>query len=286
MPRSLTDDRLRNLNASGHIGADLPWLCLFSNTALSSLPDKRQSLLRDPPRIAALASRSGERAMRNRSCALVAYRVRSVNAGRERREPRRADGKGKIMDFALIARVLSMRRKLRAREHWTAKGIADHRQEQLRVLRAHAQAHSPFYRRFHAGAESKSLNELPVLTKSELMSSFDELVTDPAVRLASVRTHLDALQGDDLFLGKYRVTRTSGSTGHPGVFLSDPWEWATVCRPSATREHLSRPYLGPCATSSPPDRVHSLQALNGTPVPACWRSTSTRPAVASPRTYF
>jgi phenylacetate-CoA ligase len=151
-----------------------------------------------------------------------------MNAGRKGRERRRGDGDGKIMDLPLIARVLSMRRMLRARERWAAESVSAHRQEQLRALRAHAQAHSPFYRRFHAGSESKPLNELPVLTKSELMSSFDELVTDRAVHLASVRTHFDALKGDELFLKKYRVTRTSGSTGHPSLFLSDPWEWANI----------------------------------------------------------
>jgi len=132
------------------------------------------------------------------------------------------------MNLALIARVLSMRRGLRSRERWSAGQISAHREKQLRALRAHAYQRSPFYARFHAGAGSKPLNELPVLTKSELMSRFDELVTDRAVRLAGVHTHLNALKRDELFLGKYRVTRTSGSTGHPGIFLSDAGEWASI----------------------------------------------------------
>ena len=132
------------------------------------------------------------------------------------------------MDFPLIARVLLMRRALRARERWPANRIAAHREEQLRLLRAHAYAHSPFYRRFHAGAQASPLHELPVLTKGELMSSFDALVTDRAVHVAAVRAHLNELKEDELFLGKYRVTRTSGSTGHPGIFLSAPREWASI----------------------------------------------------------
>ena len=56
----------------------------------------------------------------------------------------------------------------------------------LRLLREHAYARSPFYRRFHKGLEDRPLNELPVLTKATLMEHFDELVTDPTVRLADV----------------------------------------------------------------------------------------------------
>jgi phenylacetate-CoA ligase len=132
------------------------------------------------------------------------------------------------MDLALIARVLLMRRTLRARQHWPSDQIAAFRTEQLRLLRAYAYTHSPFYRTFHAGAEARPLAELPVLTKAALMNGFDDLVTDHAVRLASIRVHLGQIRNDELFLGRYRVTRTSGSTGSPGVFLSDRSEWASI----------------------------------------------------------
>ena len=130
------------------------------------------------------------------------------------------------MDVTLLMRVLSMRRVLRRHERWNANQIEAHQTAQLRTLRAHAYTHSRFYRKFHSGSETKPLHELPVLTKSELMSNFDDLVTDPDVHLAGVHAYLEHLQGDDLFRGKYRVTRTAGSTGKPGVFLSDPMEWA------------------------------------------------------------
>jgi phenylacetate-CoA ligase len=132
------------------------------------------------------------------------------------------------MDLALFIRVLSMRRVLRKHERWSASQIAAHQAEQLRILRRHAYTHSDFYRRFHAGSEGKPLHELPVLTKAELMSNFDSLVTDRDLRLTEVRAHLDHLHGDELFLGKYRVTRTAGSTGNPGIFINDALEWANI----------------------------------------------------------
>jgi phenylacetate-coenzyme A ligase PaaK-like adenylate-forming protein len=60
------------------------------------------------------------------------------------------------------------------------------------------------------------------------MSAFDEVVTAPEIRLADVERHLQMLHSNDRFLGKFWVSRTSGSTGHPGIFLVDRDEWATV----------------------------------------------------------
>lgn len=60
------------------------------------------------------------------------------------------------------------------------------------------------------------------------MQHFDELVTDPTVRLANVEAHLAGLRGDERFLDRYRVGATSGSTGRRGIFIWDPDEWATI----------------------------------------------------------
>jgi putative adenylate-forming enzyme len=132
------------------------------------------------------------------------------------------------MNLPLILRVLSMRRVLRGHERWRRRQIAQHQLLRLAELRAHAYAHSHFYRKFHLGSETKPLEQLPVLKKSELMNGFDDLVVDRNVRLADVRAHLKQLTSDELYLGKYRVTQTSGSTGMPGIFLADSIEWATM----------------------------------------------------------
>jgi phenylacetate-coenzyme A ligase PaaK-like adenylate-forming protein len=61
-----------------------------------------------------------------------------------------------------------------------------------------------------------------------LMEHFDELVTDRAIRLEEAKTHMRNLTGDELFLGHYWVNATSGSSGHPGIFLFNRAEWITV----------------------------------------------------------
>jgi phenylacetate-coenzyme A ligase PaaK-like adenylate-forming protein len=98
----------------------------------------------------------------------------------------------------------------------------------LRALRDHAYARSSFYARLHRGLELRPLHELPIVTKADVMDHFDELVTDPRTHLADVRAHLETITGDELFLHRYRVVATAGTTGRPGLFLTDEREWATV----------------------------------------------------------
>jgi putative adenylate-forming enzyme len=132
------------------------------------------------------------------------------------------------MNLAFVTRVVRERRRLRRQERWAGARLDAHRAEELAALRRYAVAHSPFYRRFHGGYESRPLAELPVLTKAQLMESFDDLVTDREVRLADLREFLASLEGYRLFRDRYWVARTSGSTGNPGVFLWNRAEWTTV----------------------------------------------------------
>jgi putative adenylate-forming enzyme len=132
------------------------------------------------------------------------------------------------MNTRIIFKVLWLRRQLRRRDHWTRQQLEEHQAHAIRLLRKHAYARSPFYRRLHAGLTDSPLQELPVLTKAMVMEHFDELVTDPSVRLADVEAHLAALRGNERFRGRYWVASTSGSTGRRGLFLWNFAEWTTV----------------------------------------------------------
>ncbi len=132
------------------------------------------------------------------------------------------------MDLQIVLSVLAEIRQFRKRDHWTRELLEAHQANALRDLRAYAYAHSPFYQRFHRGLTGAPLEKLPVLTKAMLMENFDELVTDRAIRLEQAKAHMRALTGDERFLGRYRVNATSGSSGHPGIFLFNRAEWTTV----------------------------------------------------------
>lgn len=129
-----------------------------------------------------------------------------------------------------LLRLLWLRGQLLRHDHWTRARLQAHQARALEALRAYAYARSRFYQRFHRGLESRPFTELPVLAKAALMEHFDELVSDPSVRLKDAEAHLARLQEGEhgLYLGRYRVNATSGSTGRRGLFLYNSVEWLHV----------------------------------------------------------
>ncbi len=125
----------------------------------------------------------------------------------------------------------------RQHEGWTRQQLLDYQAEALQSCREYAYAHSSFYRRFHQGLMDRPLQELPVLTKGILMEHFDDLVTDPAVRLDDVRQYLDRADAGKLFLDRYRIVATSGSTGQPGIFIYSRTEGAIIANSFSRFQH-------------------------------------------------
>jgi putative adenylate-forming enzyme len=136
----------------------------------------------------------------------------------------------------LIALRVLWKRSVQERScRWTRSELHRHQEERCASLRRYAMDHSQFYARFHRGMANRPLQDLPILTKATVMENFDELVTDPAVRLADLETFLKQDPGPKLFRDRYVVLATSGSTGRRGVFLFNEQEWmnavASITRP-------------------------------------------------------
>jgi phenylacetate-CoA ligase len=132
------------------------------------------------------------------------------------------------MNAEVIARVLWFRRQLRGRERWPRPRLDAHRSGALDRLRAHAYRHSPFYREFHGGLKNRPLSELPVLTKSVLMSRFDEVSTDRALHRANLEAYLGRSDSEPRFADRYWVSSTSGSSGLRAIVPSNVHEWSTI----------------------------------------------------------
>lgn len=99
------------------------------------------------------------------------------------------------MNLGFIAAVLRKRRAPRGQERWSRTELDGHRHQALEELRRFAVQRSLFYRRLHAGLEERPLGDLPIVTKAEPMASFDEVSTDPDVRLEGVGSFLEGLAG-------------------------------------------------------------------------------------------
>ena len=131
------------------------------------------------------------------------------------------------MDARTMLQVLRRRATLRRHDRWSRRALEVHQTAALRDLRDFAMARSPFYAGLHRGLERRPLHELPIVTKAMVMEGFGEVVTDRALTRSLIEEHL-AQQAGTLFLDRYRVAATSGSTGLRGLFLSDPYEWGWV----------------------------------------------------------
>jgi phenylacetate-coenzyme A ligase PaaK-like adenylate-forming protein len=74
--------------------------------------------------------------------------------------------------------------------------------------------------------DTKTLAELPAMTKDDLMEHFDDIVTDDRLRLDVVEAHLESLTSDAYLFDRYHAVASGGSTGRRGVFVYDWDGWA------------------------------------------------------------
>jgi phenylacetate-CoA ligase len=166
--------------------------------------------------------------------------------------------------LADTAAALRLARTQTSREQQPRAQLAQHQQQRLEVVVRHAATHSPFYRRWLAetgplGDGPVELQRLPVLDKSLLMEQFDELVCDPRLRRDELLDRASRMTRDQLYLDRYRVLLTSGSSGRPGLFVYDPVGWRSIgaqfvrssnwagLRPSLPRQRMA--FLGGAAPS-------------------------------------
>lgn len=124
-----------------------------------------------------------------------------------------------------MLRLFLLYRKQVARDRWTSSQLREYQQAALRRLRYLAYRESRFYKRFHEGLFDSPLQDLPALTKAELMKNWDEVVTDRSLKLREVQRYLSKGDWSRKFRGKYYVSSTSGTTGLRGIFLYDSKEW-------------------------------------------------------------
>lgn len=127
-----------------------------------------------------------------------------------------------------------------------AAGLARRQEARFKATLADARSSSRYYRRSYRNlpADGLVLSDLPVVTKSELMSAFDDWVTDADItRCAIVDFISDPARIATPFCGKYFVCTSTGTTGYPGIFVYDPG--AIEIYRSINFARIAQTWLGP-----------------------------------------
>lgn len=140
---------------------------------------------------------------------------------------------------------------------WSSDRLVAYQCEQLRALLACAVARSPFHARRLAGIDPQRfeldhLSELPVMSKPEMMASFDELLTDRRLTRARVEQQLAASEREPtLAYDRYVCLASGGSSGLRGLFAQTVEEYTDFAA-SVLRRAMARVFA---AGGPPPDGV-------------------------------
>ena len=129
--------------------------------------------------------------------------------------------------------------------HADAAGIAERQHRRWVALLQAARESTPHYRKLLQGRdlEHLPLQSLPVTGKPALMRQFAAHVADPAITLAGVRGFCSSAANiGQRYLGRYWVWESSGSTGHPGIFVQDERAMALYDALEGTRRHAPQPW--------------------------------------------
>jgi phenylacetate-CoA ligase len=123
-----------------------------------------------------------------------------------------------------------------ARLDWRPDQLAEFQRSSLRAVLRHAAGHSPFHAARLAAAgltradidsfELSDLAQLPVMTKTQMMADFDDVVTDRRLTRALAERHITGSASEPpLILGDYVVLASGGSSGLRGTYLQTPGEY-------------------------------------------------------------
>ena len=153
------------------------------------------------------------------------------------------------------------------RPHWDAARLAAHQRERLRALLACATERSPFHARRLRGIdparfEPADLAGLPVMSKEQMMATFDEVPTDRRLTRVRVEQHLAASAAQpSLLLGQYVCLASGGSSGLRGIFAQTLEEYAEFAT------SFLRPMMAALAAAGGPPPGGILVAIVGAASP-------------------
>lgn len=143
-----------------------------------------------------------------------------------------------------LLRLSSVSMDVMAAQRGTAQGIAQRQQVRLSQVLWAALRDSRLYQELMPrGTDARTpLDQLPVVTRGQLMERFDDWVADPRLKLDELRAFTaDPDRIAEPWLGRYMVWESSGTTGQPGIFVQDAQAMAVYDALEALRRSAPRP---------------------------------------------
>jgi phenylacetate-coenzyme A ligase PaaK-like adenylate-forming protein len=117
-----------------------------------------------------------------------------------------------------------------ARLTWSADRLRDERTAKLRSLLRTAADNSRWHRSRLAhinvdAFDESGLSSITPMTKDDLMSNWDDIVTVDGITLDALETHLATIESDAYFSGTLHGVASGGSSGRRGAFVYDWDAW-------------------------------------------------------------
>jgi putative adenylate-forming enzyme len=130
--------------------------------------------------------------------------------------------------LSALATLLGRYVQTRLRADLRGDALHEYQDAQAQRIIAYASERSPFYRKHFAGLELGNWREFPTIDKNVMMQNFDEFTTRGVGRDEAMKLALDAEASHHYqpTLGELTVGLSSGTSGHRGLFVVDPWERA------------------------------------------------------------
>ncbi len=95
------------------------------------------------------------------------------------------------------------------------------KEKRFREIVEYAREHSEYYKKT-IPADWKKAEDIPSVTKADLLENFNDVMTDKRVTWDFVQKHIEENPHDGTILGGlYTVSMTSGSTGRPTLMVQD-----------------------------------------------------------------
>lgn len=146
-----------------------------------------------------------------------------------------------------LARFLLAHQIRRSFYTWDAERLHSHQQQRLTKMLDHAARHSPYYRRLRTQGWDGQFESLPFMSKSEMISHFDEINTDGLHQTDLFEFAVQQERGEQigLYRSRYSVGLSSGTSGMrlPTALSSfERWQYGSLLfARSGIPEHIHQP---------------------------------------------